>query len=224
MSVLDELNWQNVREQYDVRLEVHGRLNRLFAAVEPRPFFELAVGISDSAANYSASDHRLGPRIGSENVDPERRVRHLASEFRGLRSARDVPEIIRQASIKYLSIGVGSELSCLMNPTICWVANTRSIWTHLVVKHADDYARANEELGLYRTADVSSEMAYAAWSAIHAELDVALTRLSDEGSLRARRAEVNSGEIKYLWADAIANAVYEAHSPSARHWRSYQTR
>jgi len=111
-----------------------------------------------------------------------------------------------------------------MNPTICWVANTRSIWTHLVVKHADDYARANEELGLYRTADVSSEMAYAAWSAIHAELDVALTRLSDEGSLRARRAEVNSGEIKYLWADAIANAVYEAHSPSARHWRSYQTR
>jgi hypothetical protein len=224
MSVLDELNWRSVREQYDVRLAVHSRLNRLFFAVDPRPFFELALGISDSAANYSASDHGLGPKIRSENVDPERRVHQLAGQFRGLQRAGEVPEIIRQANIKYLSIGVGSELSCLMNPTICWVANTRSIWTHLIVKHADNYARANEELALYRTADVTSEMAYAVWSAIHAELDVALTRLSDEGSLRARRAEITPGEIKYLRAVAIANAVYEAHYPGARHRRSYQTR
>lgn len=221
MSVLDELSWRSVKEQYDVRLAVHDRLSRLFSSADRSGFFNLALGISDSAANYSASEHGLGPKIRSENAEAERRVHQLAGRFRTLQRAREVPEIIRQADIRYLSIGVGSELSCLMNPTTCWVANTRSIWTHLVVKHADNYTRANEELDLYRTADVSSEMAYAAWSAIHAELDVALTRLSDEGTLRARQAQVAPGEIKYLWADAIANAVYEAHTPSARRWRSY---
>jgi hypothetical protein len=221
MSVLDELTWQSVREQYEARLAARVSLNRLFSAEDREAFFGLAVGISDSAANYSASDHGLAAKIRAENLDPERRVHQLAGRFRQLDSAREVPEIIRQADIRYLSIGVGSELSCLMNPTICWVANTRTIWTHLVVKHVDNFARANEELELYRRADVSSEMEYAAWSAIHAELDVALTRLSEEGSLRARRAGVEPGGIKYLWADAIANAVYEAHSPRARPWRTY---
>ena len=186
MSVLDELNWQSVREQYDVRCAVHNGLNRLFSGDRHAAFFEVALGISDPAANYSASDHGLGPKIRSENVAAEGRVHELAGQFRGLTRAREVPEMIRQASIKYLSIGVGSELSCLVNPTICWVANTRSIWTHLVVKHADNYARANEELELYRTADVTSEMAYAAWSAIHAELDVALTRRRSRANPRGR--------------------------------------
>lgn len=221
MSVLDDLNWRSVRDQYDIRLNVRDRLDRLFLAGDPRAFFELAVGISDAAANYSAAEHGLGPRIRLENVNAERRVRDLAARFRELNSARSVPEIIRQAQISYLSVGVGSELSCLMNPAVCWVANTRTIWTHLVVKHVDNFERANEELSLYRTADVSSEMAYSAWAAIHAELDVALTRLSEEGSIRARREGIEPGAIKYLWADAIANSVYETRTPSARSWRTY---
>ncbi len=221
MSVLDELNWQSVREQYGVRLAVRERLNRLFLGEDRRAFFDLAMGISESAGNYSAAEHGLGAKIRSENLGSEQRVHQLALRFRQLANAREVPEVIRLADLRYLSIGVGSELSCLMNPTVCWVANTRTIWTHLVVKHADNFARANEELALYRAADVTSEMEYAAWSEIHAQLDVALTRLSEEGSVRARSVGVEPGEIKYLWADAIANSVYEAHSPRARHWRTY---
>jgi hypothetical protein len=62
MSILDELNWITVREQYDVRLQIHQRIGRLFEAAEPSAFFELAMGISDAAGNYSASEHGLGPR------------------------------------------------------------------------------------------------------------------------------------------------------------------
>jgi hypothetical protein len=221
MSVLDELNWVEVKEQYDVRMGVRARLDRHFSATDYRNFFDLALGISDSAGNYSAVEHNLGPQVRAANPDSDQQVSRLAGSFRQLSSAREVPELIRNAQIRYLSIGVGSELSCLMNPTVCWVANTRTIWTDLVVKHADDFNRANEQLDLYRTADVDSEMDYAAWSGIHAELDVALTRISEEGSQLARTASVKPGSIKYLWADAIANAVYEAHSPRARTWRSY---
>ncbi len=221
MSVLDELNWPNVRAQYEVRLTVHRTLGQLFSGIDRRAFFDLAMGITTAAGNYSAFEHGLGSKIRSANLNPEERVHLVAGRFRQLQSAREVPEIIRQAEIDYLSIGVGSELSCLMNPEICWIANTRSIWTHLVVKHNDNFVLANEELNLYRTQEGTSEMAYEAWSAIHAELDVALTRLSDDGSVRARRAGVAPGAIKYLWGDAIANAVYEAHSPRARHWRNY---
>jgi hypothetical protein len=221
MSVLDELNWVAVKEQYEVRVGVCARLDRHFSSADHREFFDLALGISDSAGNYSASEHGLGPRVRTANRDPDQQVWRLAGSFRTLRSAREVPALIRDAQIGYLSIGVGSEISCLMNPTVCWVANTRTIWTHLVVKHNDNFTLANEELALYRASDVTSEMEYAAWSAIHAELDVALTRISEEGSQLARGASVEPGSIKYLWADAIANAVYEAHSPRARSWRSY---
>jgi hypothetical protein len=88
-----------------------------------------------------------------------------------------------------------------------WVAHTRTIWTDLVVKHADNFARANEELTLYRTAEVSSEMNYQAWSAIHAELDVALTRIAEEGSLRARQSGV-SGERSSIFGQMLLRTLY----------------
>ena len=101
----------------------------------------------------------------------------------------------------------------MINPQVCWVANTRTIWTHLVIKHADDFAKANEELKLYRNADVTSEMAYQMWAHIHQELSGSMTRIAEEGSRLSKAAAVKPGEIKYLWADAIATALYERHSP-----------
>ncbi|HET9181455.1 MAG TPA: hypothetical protein VFP59_04930 [Candidatus Angelobacter sp.] len=104
---------------------------------------------------------------------------------------------------------MGSEISCIINPEKCWVANTRTIFTHLVVKHADNISRANEELRLYRDADASSEMTYQLWSHIHAELSVALTRIAESGREKARRAKVVPRPIVYLWADAIASYLYD---------------
>ena len=91
-----------------------------------------------------------GPKILTENINAERRVGDLAEKFIALRTAARF-RLIRGAQLQYLQIGVGSEASCMLNPEVCWVANTRTIWTHLVIKHADDFAKANEELKLYQT-------------------------------------------------------------------------
>lgn len=96
-----------------------------------------------------------------------------------------------------------------MNPEHCWVANVRTIWTHLVVKHADNFKRADEELELYRDAGVGSEMDYQMWEAIHAELAASMTRIAEEGRRLAMKVKVTPGSVTYLWADAIANRLYE---------------
>ena len=99
----------------------------------------------------------------------------------------------------------------MVNPKVCWVANTRTIWTHLVIKHADDFAKADEELRLYRSQDDMSEMAYKIWSEIHRELAASMTRIAEEGCRLAIVASVEPGPIKYLWADAIANGLYASY-------------
>jgi hypothetical protein len=211
MSALDAITWPNVRTHYDERVRIHGELLALRAKGNARQFANLLLGVSNAAGNYSAEEHALGPKILTENVNAERRVGDLAEEFIALKAAREVPRLIRGAQLRYLQIGVGSEASCMLNPEVCWVANTRTIWTHLVIKHADDFAKANEELQLYRNADVTSEMAYQMWSHIHQELAASMTRIAEEGERLARRAKISPGEIKYLWADAIANALYDDH-------------
>ena len=81
----------------------------------------------------------------------------------------------------------------MVNPKVCWVANTRTIWTHLVIKHADSIKKADAELKLYRPADGSSEMDYRMWAAIHAELRVTLTRIGEIGQISARQHNVAVG-------------------------------
>ncbi len=171
------------------------------------------MGISNPSGNYSSVEHGLGPKILGTNARAEPRILALAKEFFSLKHARMVPEMIRKAQIKFLQIGVGSELSCMINPKVCWVANTRTIWTHLVIKHNDDIGKADQELALYREADVASEMAYQMWAAIHAELDVALTRIGEMGKQLASEAGIIPGDITYLWADAIASDLYDRHHP-----------
>jgi hypothetical protein len=97
----------------------------------------------------------------------------------------------------------------MLNPRVCWVANVRTIWTHLVIKHADNFQKAAEELQLYRDSDVTSEMAYEMWQAIHGELAGTITRVAEEGAQLAKRAAVSPGSVKYIWADAIANQLYQ---------------
>ena len=86
--------------------------------------------------------------------------------------------------------------------------HTRTLWAHLLVKHDDNIARAEEELRLYRDGGETSEMAYAKWADIQATLEVALTRLGEDGQKQARLASVEPGTITYLWADAIAVFLY----------------
>jgi len=43
----------------------------------------------------------------------------------------------------------------------------RTIWTHLVIERNDNIQTADEHLKLCREADITSEMDYQMWSAIH---------------------------------------------------------
>jgi hypothetical protein len=209
MSILAQVNWSAARRHYDDRVKAHKYLLECLDSALLNKFADAALAVDDPTANYSAYEHGLGPKILATNLNAAKQVFSLGLQFRGLKSARAVPELIRNAAIKNLQIGVGSEMSCLVNPTVCWVANTRTIWTHLVIKNADNVELANEELRYYRDSDSTSKMAYDNWASIHAELDVALTRIAKMGNELAKRAGVIPGELTYLWADAIANEFYD---------------
>jgi hypothetical protein len=213
VAILKSINWAAVRQHYDERVTVSENLRKLYKQNAVDKFADLALGITNVDGNYSSAEHGLGPRILNFNANPNRRVFKLAGEFMALADARRVPELIRRAQLKYLGIGVGSEISCMVNPHVCWIANTRTIWTHLLIKHADNIAKADEELKLYREADAESEMAYAMWAEIHSKLDVALIRIAELGSANSKQVGIKFGDIKYLWADAIASHLYGTYHP-----------
>jgi hypothetical protein len=210
-AILDVVKWDDALEHYEARMRVHRNLLFLQRDKKVIEFAKLLLGISDNQGNYSARDHGLGPKILSENSNAAKNLFLLGAKLQALKNANDVPKIIRDAQMKYFKIGVGSEASCMLNPQVCWIANTRSIWTHLVFKHEGNFSRANEELNLYRDEDETSEMAYRKWAAIHRAMRANLTEIAEQGSLLAKEASVKPGEVKYLWADAIANALYSSH-------------
>jgi hypothetical protein len=209
--VIAALDWKLVRRQYDLRLDIHRELLSHHDGRQLSEFSDLLLGISKKAANYSASEHGIGPKVLASNANPDQRLFDLASRFRSLKNASDVPVFIRAAGIKYFQIGVGSEASCMINPDVCWVANTRTIWTDLVIKHADNFKKADDQLKLYRESDLDSEMEYSKWSVLHAELVVPLTRIAEQGEELARFSGVAPGKLKFLWADSIANELYDLH-------------
>jgi hypothetical protein len=208
---LATLDWNLVRHHYDEREAMHRRLLTLHTGKLFTQFFELVVGISDPNGNYSAAEHHIGPKIRASNPNHASRVHDLGTKLLQVKTGLDVPPLIKAASIAFLQIGVGSEISCMLNPTTCWVANTRTIWAHLLIKHNDNYSKADEELRLYRDDDATSEMAYKIWVGIRKTLDTAITRLATLGTEQAKNAGVVPGSLKYLWADAVANALYAEH-------------
>lgn len=201
------LDWDAVRAGYDARAACHRRLIKLHRANRPQAFVQVALGIADAVGNFSASQYALGPKILASNTRAPERVQELAGQFGQLESAQRVPPLVRGAALSYLGISVGSELSCMMNPQVCWIANVRTIWTHLLVKHDDSIDTANEALQYYRAED-SGEMAYKIWRDIHRELDTAMTRIGDRAEHLAQRAGIEPGPLKYLWADSVADAMY----------------
>ena len=201
------LDWSGVKKHYNHRLEIHRELKRLYKAKQTGPFINLLLGISDEAGNYSSAEHKLGPKILGSNLNAHRQILSLAKSFM-IVSGTDVPRLIRQANISYLGIGVGSEISCMLRPTRCWVANTRSTWAYLLRKHGYDYDTAEEELNLYRQGDETSEMAYEKWTALHSLLEQDMAKLAAEGTRIGRQAGIKPGRRLYLWADAIASALY----------------
>jgi hypothetical protein len=199
---LDGIDWLAIHEHYGLRATVHESLIGLHDDGDISAFVNLALGINDSNGNYSASEHKLGPAIMANNKPfAAKRVFDLATKFRGLKTAESVPGLIEKAGLNSLKIGVGSEISCMINPKICWVANTRTFWADIAFKQGGDVA--DEQLQLY-----GDEIDYKLWSKLHKGLGEGLLKIADEGEKLSVLENVHPGPLKYIFADAIASQLY----------------
>lgn len=207
MDLLAQVPMAEVFEHYDLRLSIHHQMTRLLHSGSIREFAELALGITDPRANYSAVEHGLGKKVLS-NPSRFRSVFDLAMGLMKCKRPSQVPSRIMEMDIPFLKISVGSEISMLLRPREFWVANVRSVWAYLLIKHAYDLQLANEELELYRDGERSSEMNYEIWWELHRLLETSQVHLHDLGIQEAKRQNAPIGEMRFLWADAIANEIY----------------
>jgi hypothetical protein len=157
--------------------------------------------------NYSAHEHNLGPKILS-GVDPLA-IFQLAQNFMMCLDSAEMLTAIYNRRISYLKISVGSEIAMMIRPNTFWVANTRSVWAHLLAKHKFSYKKANEELALYRNDDEDSEMHYEKWRALYFAMRENLVDIGRRGDAQAAKQKVKAGKVQNIWFDAIANALYE---------------
>jgi hypothetical protein len=208
MSILHDLNWTEIKAHYRNRVNETKNLRDLYEAKNVSEFAYLALGMTTPSGNYSASEHGLGPKIIESNPNARGRIYSLAGKFTLLENASTVPKLIREENLKYLRIGVGSELSCMMNPTVCWVCNKRTIWLYLA--QTQGLRKANEALQLFNEHDADSPIAYESWQdAYHPELGPELRRVAKEGAEAAMNRGVDPGDVPYLWADAIASTAFD---------------
>ncbi|MCP1271699.1 hypothetical protein [Acetobacter cerevisiae] len=205
-AIMNKLNWEEISYHYYQRYGLHKDLVSLFKLEDIANFSELLVAINNEHANYSASDHSLGPQILKENIHSRKRLYNISEKFIQLQSPHTVPKLIREAGLKYFQIGVGSEASCMLNPSVCWVTNTKTVWAHLLFKYAGNVSLANEALKLYRNSDENSDMAYNKWRAIHQEMGESSNELIE---CSKKNSNMDIENMNYLWADAISNALYE---------------
>jgi len=206
-STIRQLDMHEVRQHYLVRENTHVQLRRLFDAHNVHEFAQLALGISDPAGNYSSAEHVLGPRILSESSDAD--VFDLARAIEVCPSSHHLPDLVYRHSLPYLKISVGSEIAMMLKPSSHWVGNVRTIWSHLLVKHAGDRARANEELGLYRDGESDSEMDYRIGRDIYLALEPNLLILNRLAAEVAASQGVTPGPLRFMWPDAVASFLYD---------------
>jgi hypothetical protein len=206
-AFISQLNMQEVRDHYVARERVHQRLRTLFVDGNVHEFVSLALGISDPVGNYSAAEHLLGPRILAESRPDD--VFHLASEIEACPTPHHLPGLIYRHSLPCLKISVGSEIAMMLKPAVHWVGNVRTIWSHLLVKHQGNQRRANEELALYRDGESDSEMDYPIWREIYLALEPNLRTVGHLAAEAAVPQGVEAGAFPLMWADAVANFLYD---------------
>lgn len=204
---LSRLAFYDVRNHYFERKKIGVKLRALHEAGAVDDYVDLALGISDPRGNYSASDHDLGPKI--LNAVPSLLVFNLAKTLQTATDSKTMLLGVYAANIPNLKVSVGSEMAMLLRPRTFWVANTRTVWAHLLIKHDFNYEIANEELALYRHQDSSSEMEYRKWREIYSLMKPNMLKVGQLGDSEAANQKVKAGKVRPLWFDALSNALYE---------------
>jgi len=206
VDLVSQLDMQTVRGHYEQRESAHKRLRQLFDAGNVDDFVQLALGISEAAGNYSASEHRQGPKILSRSSAST--VFELATEIDDCPSANHLPEVIYRHDLPNLKISVGSEIAMMLRPNQFWVGNRRTIWSHLLVKHGKK-SLANQELKLYFEGAKESEMTYEVWRDLYLALEQNLVKLGQLASDAAAAQSVTPGQLRFMWPDATATALFD---------------
>jgi hypothetical protein len=205
----EDIDYREVRDLYNKRVEAHRVLLERFNRQAITPYVELALGIEDPCGNYSAAEWSLGPKIRALSQDGQ--VFELAGKLLECKSAKEVVDTIyKGAKLPNLKISVGSEMAMMLRPDTFWVTNRRTMWAQLVLKYKGDTAQANYELSLYNLHDkeIDSEMDYKLWCSMHPDVGPSLVRLASLGTQVALARPVDPGDVTYLWADSIANSMY----------------
>jgi hypothetical protein len=198
---------QAIRKHYEHRERVHRQLRAHFDAEQVVDFARLALGISDSAGNYSAAEHGLGPLILSRSS--ERDIYDLAVAIENCLNTNHLPTIIYSQSIYALKISIGSEMAMMLKPETYWVGNVRTIWSHLLVKHGMNERRANEELSYYYDADRESEMDYKVWRDVYLGMERDILVLGGMASQAAANQGIVPGSLRFMWPDAVASHLFD---------------
>ncbi|MDD5213981.1 MAG: hypothetical protein PHQ03_00390 [Methylococcales bacterium] len=207
--MFDKLNMQLVKKHYDARFRCHEHLLDLLSTARKEDYLEIALGIGEfSYGNFSANEHHLGERILSHS--PHERLFELAQSFMNDTSPlKMLKSIYVDFNLPYLKIGVGSEMAMMLKPNTFWVANVRTLWTHLLLKHNYDLDKANEELSLYRTQD-DGEMRYEVWREIYPKMKKSIDKTCEQGNNAALTQSVTPpNSCHYMWFDVIASSLYE---------------
>jgi len=206
--MIKKLDMHKVRGHYDTRFEYHKRLVVLLNKGKVSEYLDLALGISEAEGNYSAREHELGPQILSANRTTAPIIK-LAQSFLSETDPQKMIATIYAENIKFLKVSVGSEMAMMLKPNNFWVANVRTVWTHLLLKHDFDLRKANEELKLYRSQELTSEMEYQVWKAIYSLMPPSIRKVCEKGNAASSKQGSEPGSLSYLWFDAIANSLYE---------------
>ena len=217
-----KIDYRKARGLYDRRVSIHCQLQDLYERRDIPAYVDLALGITDRDANYSASEHELGPRI--LQFSQHSLIFCLADQFMCCDDPLKIPDIVYQANLPYLKISVGSEMAAMLRPDVFWVTNIRTLWAYPVLGHDGDTEPANELLRLYREQEHDyhrdpgshRDLDYSKWREFHRMLEGRLSQLAQLGSVEANSQRVESGELTFLWADAVADTMYNQYAWTAR--------
>jgi hypothetical protein len=195
-----------IKATFAERESIRNQLLKYFQESNIKGFVRLVLGIDDPNANYSASEHGLGNRILSE-VSPDT-VYGFTQDLIECDTPHSLLANIYNANIPYLKISVGTEMAMMMRPELFWVANTRSVWAHLLVKHEYDYSKADQELALYRDQENTSEMGYMIWRDIYPTMNTNLRELGRKANEQSESEGYGAIGDAYLFCDTVANWLY----------------
>lgn len=208
--MLEQLDFDLVRERYDDRLNVHLELLNYLNERMVNDYVLLALGISNRIGNYSASEYGLGPEVLANNLAAtiHQRVFNLAVELRRC-LVNHVPRVIYDRDISYLKISVGSEMGLMIRPEELWVGNIRTYWVHMMITNDWNAGIANEAVEMYQNNERNNDLEYRVWRDLYLAAGRSLETLVEAGNIEALNQDVEPGYAKFLWADAIATSLYE---------------